>query len=172
MKFDKIGVVTHKTGFHGGLLEASEKLQEWDPYLKRPVREVLDESFAKSWQSVWPRPGNDPKMFFAYGSNPLRRIRSYPLVEKHLWPKLHTVVTLDWRMTSTGLKSDYVLPVAGWYERTEHKWATPLAPFIHAGEKATTFYEAKSDWSPVEVMRQSSVTTVSSLGQRFFRISG
>jgi DMSO reductase family type II enzyme molybdopterin subunit len=131
---------------HGGLLEASESLQEWDPHLKRPVREVLEESLAKGWQGVWPRPGNDPRVMFVYGSNPLRRVRAYPLLLKHLWPKLRTIVTLDWRMTSTAQHSDYVLPVAGWYERTEHKWVTPLMPFIHAGEKATSYYEAKSDW--------------------------
>jgi len=131
---------------HGGLLEASEKLQEWDPYAKRPVREVLAESLEKGWQYVWPKPGNDPRMLFVYGSNPLRRVRSYPLLLKNLWPKLSAVVTLDWRMTSTAMSSDYVLPVAAWYERTEHKWVTPLMPFIHAGEKITSFYEAKSDW--------------------------
>jgi anaerobic selenocysteine-containing dehydrogenase len=37
---------------HGGLIEASEKLQEWDPYLKRPIKEVLQESLDKSWQYV------------------------------------------------------------------------------------------------------------------------
>jgi DMSO reductase family type II enzyme molybdopterin subunit len=131
---------------HGGLLDRSEKLHEWDPYLKRPIREVLEESLAKGWQYVWPKPGNDPRMMFVLGSNPLRRIRSYPVILEHLWPKLHTVVTLDMRMTSTALHSDYVLPSAGWYERNEHKWATPLMPYIHSGEKATTFYEAKSDW--------------------------
>ena len=131
---------------HGGLLEASEKLQEWDPYLKRPVREVLDESLAKGWQHVWPKPGNDPRVMFSLVSNPLRRIRCYPLLLKNLWPKLRTIVTIDWRMTSTALQSDYVLPAAAWYERTEHKWVTPLMPFIHAGEKATSFYESKSDW--------------------------
>ena len=131
---------------HAGLLEASEKLQDWDPYLKRPVREVLEESFEKGWQHVWPKPGNDPRVLFSLVSNPLRRIRSYPLVLKNLWPKLRTVVTIDWRMTSTGLWSDFVLPAAGWYERTEHKWVTPLMPFIHAGEKAASFFEAKSDW--------------------------
>jgi DMSO reductase family type II enzyme molybdopterin subunit len=131
---------------HGGLLEASEELEKWDPYLKRPVREVLDESLEKGWQNVWPRPGTDPKMLFVLGSNPLRRIRSPHLLLKHLWPKLHTVVTLEWRMTSTTLYSDYVLPAAGWYEHSEIKWVSPLAPFIHAGEKATTFFEAKSDW--------------------------
>jgi DMSO reductase family type II enzyme molybdopterin subunit len=131
---------------HGGLINASDKLQEWDPHLKRPIREVLQESLDKGWQFVWPKPGNDPRVLFSLVSNPLRRIRSYPLLLEHLWPKLRTIVTIDWRMTSTALWADYVLPAAGWYERTEHKWVTPLMPFIHAGEKVTSFYEAKSDW--------------------------
>jgi anaerobic selenocysteine-containing dehydrogenase len=134
---------------HAGLLEASAKLEEWDPHLKRPVREVLEESLSKGWQHVWPKPGNDPRVMFVYGSNPLRRIRCYPLLLKHLWPKLRTVVTCDFRMTSTAMHSDFVLPVAGWYERTEHKWVTTLMPYIHAGEKATSFFEAKSDWEIV-----------------------
>jgi len=29
---------------------------------------------------------------------------------------------------------------------------TPLTPFIHAGEKAATFYEAKSDWEICALM--------------------
>jgi DMSO reductase family type II enzyme molybdopterin subunit len=131
---------------HGGLLEASGALEDWDPYLKRPVRAVLEESLAKGWQHVWPKPGHDPRVLISLVSNPLRRIRAYPLLLRHLWPKLRTVVTIDWRMTSTALQSDYVLPAAAWYERTEHKWVTPLMPFLHAGEKATSFYEAKSDW--------------------------
>jgi len=140
---------------HGGLLERSEKLQEWDTHATRPVQEVLDESFEKGWQNLWPRPGNDPKMLFMIGSNPLRRIRSYPVILDHLWPKLDAVVTLDWRMSSTCLQSDYVLPVAAWYERDEHKWATPLMPFIHSGEKATSYYEAKSDWEIISRLTEA-----------------
>jgi DMSO reductase family type II enzyme molybdopterin subunit len=153
---------------HGGLLEASDKLQEWDPYLKRPVREILEESLEKEWQYVWPKPGNDPRMMLVMGSNPLRRIRSYPLVLKHLWPKLHTVVTLDFRMTSTALQSDYVLPAAGWYERSEHKWVTPLMPFIHSGEKATTFFEAKSDWEITTLLAQAVDERAKARGMRSY----
>jgi anaerobic selenocysteine-containing dehydrogenase len=140
---------------HAGLLEASEKLQEWDPYLKRPVQEVLDESLSKGWQHLWPKPGNDPRVMFVYGSNPLRRIRANPLLLKNLWPKLRTIVTLDWRMSSTGRYSDYVLPVSAWYERTEHKWVTPLMPFVHSGVKATSYYETKSDWEICSLLAQT-----------------
>jgi DMSO reductase family type II enzyme molybdopterin subunit len=131
---------------HGGVLEASKGHDDWDPHLKRPVREMLTEALDKGWQHLWPKRGNDPKLLMVYGGNPLRRLRAYPKLLKHLWPKLDAVVTLETRMTSTAMHSDYVLPVAGWYERSEHKWATPLMPYIHAGEKAVSFYEAKSDW--------------------------
>ncbi len=131
---------------HGGLLEASRKLQDWDPFLKRPVEEVLRESLDKGWQHVWPKPGNPPRVLISLVSNPLRRIRCYPLLLEHLWPELRSVVVIDWRMTSTALHADLVLPAAAWYERTEHKWVTPLMPFIHGGRKVATFKEARSDW--------------------------
>jgi len=154
---------------HGGLLEASAKLQEWDPYLKRPVKEVLDESLAKGWQHVWPKPGNDPRVLFSLVSNPLRRIRSYPLVLEHLWPKLRTIVTIDWRMTSTAMFSDYVLPAAAWYERTEHKWVTPLMPFLHGGEKVTSYYEAKSEWEMFALLAQAVEKRAAARGIKGFK---
>jgi DMSO reductase family type II enzyme molybdopterin subunit len=131
---------------HGGLLEVSGRSQEWDPYLKRPVKEYLKESLDKGYQYVWPKPGDDPRIIFEYGSNILRRLRSYPLVLKTLFPKLKAFVTIDWRMTSSAMASDYVLPAAGWYEKNEHKWGTPLMPYLHAGSKAVSFQEAKPDW--------------------------
>jgi DMSO reductase family type II enzyme molybdopterin subunit len=131
---------------HGGLLEVSGRSQEWDPHLKRPVGEYLKESLDKGYQYVWPKPGHDPRVIFEYGSNILRRLRAYPFLLKTLFPKLKAFVTIDWRMTSSALHSDYVLPAAGWYEKNEHKWATPLMPYIHAGSKATSFQEARTDW--------------------------
>lgn len=154
---------------HGGLLEASERLEEWDPYLKRPVREVLEESLAKGWQHVWPPPGHPPRVLLSLVSNPLRRIRAYPLLLEHLWPQLRTVVTIDWRMTSTGMWSDFVLPAAGWYERAEHKWVTPLMPFIHAGEKAATFYEARSDWEIMALLAKAVDERARERGLRTFQ---
>jgi anaerobic selenocysteine-containing dehydrogenase len=131
---------------HGGLLEVSGRSKEWDPTLKRPVAEYLRESLDKGYQYVWPKPGNDPRILFEYGSNILRRLRGYPYMVKTLLPKLHAFVTIDWRMTSSALFSDYVLPAAGWYEKDEHKWGTPLMPYLHAGSKAVSFQEAKTDW--------------------------
>jgi DMSO reductase family type II enzyme molybdopterin subunit len=132
---------------HGGLLELSNDSQKWDPYMKRSAKEYLSESLEKGWQYVYPPPGSPPRVIFEVGSNILRRLRGYPQLFKHMFPELRALVTLDSRMTSTGLYSDYVLPVTAWYERSEHKWVTPLMPFIHGGEKvADPFHESKSDW--------------------------
>ncbi len=131
---------------HGGLVELSGRTQEWDPYLRRPLPEYLAESLDRGYQYVSPKRGQDPRIVFEYGGNILRRLRGYPYVVKTLYPKLSAYVTIDWRMTSTGLYSDYILPAAGWYEKAEHKWGTPLMPYLHAGSKATSFHEAKPEW--------------------------
>ncbi len=148
MQFREGGMVSGVMfwNIHGGLMEISGRSKEWDPHLKRPVAEYMKESLDKGYQYVWPKPGNEPRIVFEYGSNILRRLRSYPYLQKNLFPKLKAFVTIDWRMTSSALYSDYVLPAAGWYEHNEHKWGTPLMPYIHAGSKITTFQEAKPDW--------------------------
>jgi len=132
---------------HGGLLELADDSSKWDPYMKRSAKEYLAESLEKHWQYVYPPPGKPPRVIFEVGSNVLRRLRGYPQLFKHLFPKLRAFVTLDSRMSSSALYSDYVLPVTAWYERAEHKWVTPLMPFIHGGDKvADAFHETKSDW--------------------------
>jgi DMSO reductase family type II enzyme molybdopterin subunit len=132
---------------HGGLLDLATDAQKWDPFLKRETKAYVNEALGKGWQYVSPPPGQPPRVIFEVGGNILRRVRGYPQLLKHLLPKLHAFVTLDSRMSSTALYSDYVLPVSAWYERTEHKWVTPLMPFIHAGTKVTSYQEAKSDWA-------------------------
>jgi len=140
---------------HGGLLKSSKNLQNWDPYAKRSADEYVAESLEKGWQSVWPKTGDDPKMMFVLGSNPLRRIRNNNRLLENLWPKLDMVVVLDYRMTSTTMHADYVLPAAAWYERDEHKWVSPLMPYIHSGEKAVDFYEARSDWQIISRLTET-----------------
>jgi len=131
---------------HGGLLDLAADSRKWDPHLKRDVKDYLKESLDKGWQYVYPPPGEPPRVIFEVGSNVLRRLRGYPQLFKKLFPELRAFVTMDWRMSSSAMHSDYVLPVTAWYERTEHKWATPLMPFIHAGTKMSSFQETKSDF--------------------------
>ncbi|WP_439213155.1 nitrate reductase subunit alpha [Duffyella gerundensis] len=60
--------------------------------------------------------------------------------------KLDLLVTLDFRMSSTCLFSDIVLPTATWYEKDDMN-TSDMHPFIHPLSAAVDpAWESKSDW--------------------------
>ena len=60
--------------------------------------------------------------------------------------KLDLLVDLDFRMTSTSLYSDIVLPAATWYEKRDIS-STDMHPFIHPFDAAISPpWETRSDW--------------------------
>jgi nitrate reductase alpha subunit len=60
--------------------------------------------------------------------------------------KLDLVVTLDFRMSTTCLYSDIVLPTATWYEKNDLN-TSDMHPFIHPLSKAVDpAWESRSDW--------------------------
>ncbi|GAP67065.1 nitrate reductase, alpha subunit [Mizugakiibacter sediminis] len=60
--------------------------------------------------------------------------------------KLDLVVTLDFRMSTSCLYSDVVLPTASWYEKNDLN-TSDMHPFIHPLSAAVDpVYESKSDW--------------------------
>ncbi|MDF7649649.1 nitrate reductase subunit alpha [Erwiniaceae bacterium L1_54_3] len=60
--------------------------------------------------------------------------------------KLDLLVTLDFRMSSTCLFSDIVLPTATWYEKDDMS-TSDMHPFIHPLSAAVDpAWESKSDW--------------------------
>ncbi len=66
--------------------------------------------------------------------------------EKGAEGKLDLVTTLDFRMSSTCLYSDIVLPTATWYEKDDLN-TSDMHPFIHPlTAAADPAWEAKSDW--------------------------
>jgi len=132
---------------HGGLRELSGQSRRWDPHLQREVDDYLKESLEKGWQYISPDPDQPPRIMFESGGNIFRRVRGYTRLFDHLLPKLRLLITLDWRMSSTGLCSDIVLPVASWYEKVDLKYTTPVMPFLHLTRRAVgPLYEAKSEY--------------------------
>jgi anaerobic selenocysteine-containing dehydrogenase len=95
-----------------------------DPTMKRSYDEYVTEAIEKGWwgtsyskayQTV------EPRVLFEAGGNMLRRNRGgQKLLLEHLWPKLKLVVSVDYRITTTGLYSDYILPAAQHYEKLGH----------------------------------------------------
>ncbi|UJF18179.1 nitrate reductase subunit alpha [Vibrio sp. SS-MA-C1-2] len=80
--------------------------------------------------------------------------------------KLDLVVTLDFRMSSTCLFSDIVLPTATWYEKDDMN-TSDMHPFIHPLSAAVDpAWEAKSDWDIYKgIAKKFSEVSVGHLGE-------
>ena len=128
----------------GGMEDTYGQTEKWDKEMKRPLASYMDEAIEKGWQLPQK---NRPRIFMEAGGNVLRRFRAYDKVAERLLPMLDLMVTIDWRMSSTALYSDYVLPAAAWYEKDDITWATPLSPFSQVVTRAAEpVGEAKTDW--------------------------
>jgi len=99
-----------------------------DPYMKRTFDEYVQEAVEKGWWagSQLPPPDVTPRVIFEIGGNLLRRQRGgQTMLLRHLWPKVKLFVTIDWRMNTTGLHSDFVLPAAQHYEKPNFAYTVP-----------------------------------------------
>ncbi|WP_159723259.1 nitrate reductase subunit alpha [Enterococcus sp. CSURQ0835] len=75
-------------------------------------------------------------------------------LEEEVQGKLDLVVTLDFRMVSTPMYSDIVLPAATWYEK-EDLSSTDMHPFIHPFNAAVApLWESKTDWQIFRTLAQ------------------
>jgi len=79
--------------------------------------------------------------------------------------KLDLVVTLDFRMSTSCLYSDIVLPTATWYEKNDLN-TTDMHPFIHPLSTAVDpVWESRSDWEIYKtIARRFSDLAVGHLG--------
>jgi nitrate reductase alpha subunit len=129
---------------YGGLGDLYGSARRWDPSLPREFREYFNEAVAKGWQVV---PQTRTRVLFEVGGNLLRRVRGYDRMIDRLLPELDLLVTVDWRMSNTARFSDYVLPAAGWYEKDDITWGSPITPFCHVTTRAVEpLGDSRTDW--------------------------
>jgi len=141
---------------HAGLAELQDADASRDPTLPRPARDYMQQAVEREWVMVRPAPGNRPRVLFMSGVNPLRRWPAPQVVERTLWPKLDLIVSLDFRLSSTGMKADLVLPAAGYYEKCGIKYAIALVPYTVIGERAVPpLGEAKSEWKVMAMLAEA-----------------
>jgi len=118
-----------------------------DPALSRPVSEYFREALEKGWMPVFPKPGKPPRVFLYTGMNPLRRWPVPDVIRDHLWAKLELIATWEFRMSSSAMYSDIILPAAGWHEKSGVKFCQSYVPYICVGEKAVEpLYESKNEF--------------------------
>jgi DMSO reductase family type II enzyme molybdopterin subunit len=129
---------------YGGLKELYGSAKRWDPALPREFEEYYKEAVERGWQIV---PQQPTRVLMEVGGNLLRRVRGYDRVIDNLLPKLDLLVTVDWRMSNTARYSDYIFPAAGWYEKDDITWGSPITPFSHVTTKAVEpLGESRTDW--------------------------
>jgi DMSO reductase family type II enzyme molybdopterin subunit len=132
---------------HGGLRAVSGRPEYNDPELPRTVDEYVEESIDKGWMHLIPDRGRSPRVWITGGNSILRRLRAWPVMLEHMWPKLKLALDMNWRVSTTGMFSDYILPVAGWYEKTGMKYTVGMIPFLNYTDRAVTpLYESKTEW--------------------------
>ena len=104
-----------------GYKERWDDPENHDPSFKRTFGEYLEEAVEKGWWDArYSKVYRDtePRVLIEAGGNMLRRQRGgQKLLLEKLWPKLKMVVSIDYRITTTGLYSDYILPAAQHYEK-------------------------------------------------------
>jgi nitrate reductase alpha subunit len=98
---------------------------------------------------------------------PEARPRDLVWREKAPTGKLDLLLSLDFRMTSTTIYSDVVLPAATWYEKHDLN-TTDMHPFIHSFNPAIAPpWQARTDWDAFKAIAEAfSTLAATHLGTR------
>jgi DMSO reductase family type II enzyme molybdopterin subunit len=132
---------------HAGYSEIWDRKEWQDPAVPRSTADYMRESIEKGWIPIRPDPGTDPKVFIFTGPNPLRRWPSPQVAREHLWPKLDWIVDVNFKVSTSGMQSDLILPAAGYYERDSLKYSQAYLPYLVMCEKAVEpLGESKPEW--------------------------
>ncbi|WP_458189640.1 nitrate reductase subunit alpha [Haladaptatus sp. NG-WS-4] len=116
-------------------------------------------SIEKGWMPMYPeqREGGNrppPSTMFIWRGNYLNQSKGGLAIQQGLWPKLDLVVDVNFRMDSSALYSDIVLPAASHYEKYDlsmtdmHSYVHPFTPAIEP------LGQSKTDWEIFRLLAQ------------------
>jgi DMSO reductase family type II enzyme molybdopterin subunit len=124
--------------YHWGYRDDWNRSQWNDPTMIRPFDEYVKESLDRGWWQGVAHPGEShpPRVYIEVGGNAVRRTRGgLNRLLRSFWPQLRCIVSVDWRMTSTGMFSDYVLPAAHHFEKLTFPFANPWTMNVTIGDR-------------------------------------
>jgi DMSO reductase family type II enzyme molybdopterin subunit len=132
---------------HGGYREMWSRPDLADPVLPRGLDAYMRQSIDRGWTKIHPPEDRQPRALIFTGCNPLRRWPAPQIARQHLWPKLDLIVSVNFRMNTSAMHADYVLPAAGYYEKHGIKYAQTYLPYVILSDQAVPpLGESKSEW--------------------------
>ena len=131
---------------HAGYSEIWDKRSEYqDPRRSAKTSEYMKEAIEKGWIPIRPRPGDGPEGLRLHGTEsrcaagPRPRSR-----EKHLWPKLDMIVDVNFKVSTSGMNADLILPTAGYYERDSLKYSQAYLPYLVCARRRSSRWASPS----------------------------
>ncbi len=121
-----------------------------DQFLPRPLDQYISESVNNGWMPLYPQGtldnGRTPKTMIIWGANYLNQSKGFEHILQNLWPKLDLIVDINFRMDTTALNADIVLPAASFYEKWDLN-STDMHSYIHPFTPAIPpLHESRTDW--------------------------
>jgi complex iron-sulfur molybdoenzyme family reductase subunit alpha len=123
------------------------------------IEHYILESIRNGWMPLWPK--NDwatltpeqmhdlprkPRALFVWRANYLNQAKGNEAIIRSLWQDLDLIVDINFRMDTTALYSDIVLPASTYYEKTDLN-STDCHSYMHPFSKVLEpLFESKTDW--------------------------
>ena len=137
-----------------------------DPHLYngKPVEHYIEESVKNGWMPLYPKNrAQKPRSLIVWRANYLNQAKGNEHILNSLWKDLDLVVDINYRMDTTALYSDVVLPASSYYEKTDVN-STDCHSYIHPFQKVLDpLYDSKPDW---EIFRDLARKISEVAGQR------
>ena len=125
----------------------------------KPIEHYILESVRNGWMPLWPKQDwskvspeqlhdlpRRPRSLFVWRANYLNQAKGNESILRSLWQDLDLIVDINYRMDTTALYSDVVLPSASYYEKTDLN-STDCHSYIHPFSKVLDpLFESKTDW--------------------------
>ncbi|MCW5976795.1 MAG: molybdopterin-dependent oxidoreductase [Bryobacteraceae bacterium] len=121
-------------------------------YNGKPIEWYIEESIKNGWMPLYPKNrAQKPRAMIVWRANYLNQAKGHEHVRDSLWKDLDLIVDINYRMDTTALYSDVVLPAASYYEKSDIN-STDCHSYIHPFNKVLDpLYDSKPDW---EVFRE------------------
>ena len=144
------GAVPAFLWYHHTPLGERWERREWsDPSMARPLGEYVDEAVERGWWRGLARPGPEqrPRVLFEIGSNWARRMRGGRGAYGRILDGLRLLVCMDWRMSSSALQADILLPAAAPYEKPGFAQPSPQTLLLTFSDACVApAGEARPEW--------------------------